>query len=319
MYARIAGVGACLPGSPISNDELARRGVATTDDWVVTRTGIRTRHFAEDGQKCSDLAFEASRRALEAADVDAAGLDLILVATTTPDFIFPSTACLLQGRLGNVGAMAFDVQAVCGGFVYALTVAEKFICSGSHRRALVVGADVVSNILDWKDRTTCVLFGDGAGAVVLEASEAPGILATAAHADGSQHGILSAAGHVRGGKVCGDPFMRMDGQAVFRFAVRVLSEVAHECCGKADISPSGIDWLIPHQANIRIIESTARKLGLSMNKVVVTVDRHGNTSAASVPLALDAAIRGGHLQRGQKILLEGVGAGVTWGAVLLQF
>jgi 3-oxoacyl-[acyl-carrier-protein] synthase-3 len=319
MYARITGVGAYLPGSPISNDELARRGIDTTDAWIFSRTGIRTRHLVEDGRKCSDLALEASRRALEAAGTKAAELDLIVVATTTPDFIFPSTACLLQGRLGNVGAMAFDVQAVCGGFVYALTVAEKFIRSGSHRKALVVGADVFSNILDWQDRTTCVLFGDGAGAVVLEASDEPGILAAAAHADGSQYGILSVAGQVRGGEIGGDPFVRMDGQAVFRFAVRVLSEVARECCEEAGLSPSGIDWLIPHQANIRIIESTARKLGLSMDKVVVTVDRHGNTSAASVPLALEAAVGDGRIRRGQKILLEGVGAGVTWGAVLLQF
>ncbi|MDR2614192.1 MAG: ketoacyl-ACP synthase III [Candidatus Accumulibacter sp.] len=319
LYARITGVGAYLPGSPISNDELARRGVATTDEWIFSRTGIRTRHLVEDGRKCSDLAFEASLRALEAAKTEAAGLDLIVVATTTPDFIFPSTACLLQAKLGNVGAMAFDVQAVCGGFVYALTVAEKFIRSGSHRRALVVGADVFSSILDWQDRTTCVLFGDGAGAVVLEASEAPGILGSAAHADGSQHGILAVAGQVRGGQICGDPFVRMDGQAVFRFAVRVLSEIAHECCGEAGIAASGIDWLIPHQANVRIIESTAKKLGLSRDKVVVTVDRHGNTSAASIPLALEAAVRDGRIQRGQKVLLEGVGAGVTWGAVLLEF
>ena len=319
MFARIAGVGSFLPGSPVSNDDLAKRGVDTSDEWIVTRTGIRTRHLAESSCTSSDLALEASRRALEAAGMDAADLDLIIVATSTPDFIFPSTACLLQGKLGNVGAMTFDIQAVCSGFVYAMSVAEKFIRSGSHKKALVVGAEVFSRILDWQDRTTCVLFGDGAGAVVLEASEAPGILATAAHADGSQHGILSVAGQVCGGKVTGDPFLRMDGQAVFKFAVRVLSDVANECCRVAGVASSDVDWLIPHQANIRIIESTAKKLGLSMNKVVVTVDHHGNTSAASIPLALDAAIRDGRIQRGQKIMLEGVGGGFTWGAVLLQF
>lgn len=319
MFARIAGVGSYLPGLPVSNDELARRGVDTTDEWIVTRTGIRTRHLAEAGTTSSEMAFEASCRALESAGVKADELDLIIVATSTPDYIFPSTACLLQGKLGNVGAMAFDVQAVCSGFVYALNVADKYIRSGSHKKALVVGAEVFSRILDWKDRTTCVLFGDGAGAVVLEASETPGVLATAAHADGSQNGILSVPGQVCGGQVTGDPFLRMDGQAVFKFAVRVLFDVAKECCDNAGLATSDVDWLIPHQANIRIIESTAKKLGIPMSNVVVTVDQHGNTSAASVPLALDAAIRDGRIQRGQKIMLEGVGGGFTWGAVLLQF
>ena len=320
MFARIAGVGSFLPGSPVNNDDLAKqRGLDTGDEWIVARTGIRSRHLAESSCTSSDLALEASRRALESAGMAASELDLIIVATSTPDYIFPSTACLLQGKLGNVGAMAFDIQAVCSGFVYAMSVAEKFIRSGSHKKALVVGAEVFSRILDWQDRTTCVLFGDGAGAVVLEASETPGILATAAHADGSQHGILSVAGQVCGGQVTGDPFLRMDGQAVFKFAVRVLSEVANECCGIAGIASGDVDWLIPHQANIRIIESTAKKLGLAMDKVVVTVDRHGNTSAASIPLALDAAIRDGRVQRGQKVMLEGVGGGFTWGAVLLQF
>ena len=319
MFARIAGVGSYLPGLPVSNDELARRGVDTTDEWIVTRTGIRTRHLAEAGTTSSEMAFEASCRALESAGVKADELDLIIVATSTPDYIFPSTACLLQGKLGNVGAMAFDVQAVCSGFVYALNVADKYIRSGSHKKALAAGAEVFSRILDWKDRTTCVLFGDGAGAVVLEASETPGILATAAHADGSQNGILSVPGQVCGGQVTGDPFLRMDGQAVFKFAVRVLFDVAKECCDNAGLATSDVDWLIPHQANIRIIESTAKKLGIPMSNVVVTVDQHGNTSAASVPLALDAAIRDGRIQRGQKIMLEGVGGGFTWGAVLLQF
>ena len=319
MFARIVGVGSYLPGDPVSNDDLVKRGVDTSDEWIVTRTGIRTRHIADDGVRTSDLGYEASRRALADAGIDASELDLIIVATSTPDFVCPSTACLMQAKLGNEGAMAFDIQAVCSGFVYALTVADKFIRSGSHKKVLVVGAEVFSRILDWNDRGTCVLFGDGAGAVVLEASEKPGILATAAHADGAHHGILSVPGNVCGGKVIGDPFLRMDGQAVFKFAVRVLSEVAKECCHAAGVAPDSIDWLIPHQANIRIIESTGKKLGIEMKKVVVTVDKHGNTSAASVPLALDAALRDGRIQRGQKIMLEGVGGGFTWGAVLLEF
>ena len=319
MFARITGVGSYLPGRPVSNDDLVKRGVDTNDEWVVSRTGIKARHLAETSCTSSDLAFEASQQALLSAGIDASQLDLIIVATSTPDYIFPSTACLLQSKLGNVGAMAFDIQAVCSGFIYALSVAEKFIRSGSHKKALVVGAEVFSRILDWNDRTTCVLFGDGSGAVVLEASDKAGILATATHADGSQNGILSVPGTVSGGKVIGDPFLRMDGQAVFKFAVRVLADVAKECCEAASVPSSEIDWLIPHQANIRIIESTAKKLGLGMDKVIVTVDRHGNTSAASIPLALDAAVRDGRIQRGQKVLLEGVGGGFTWGAVLLEF
>ena len=319
MFARITGVGSYLPGSPVSNNDLIQRGVDTNDEWIVTRTGIKSRHLAETGCTTSDLALEASHRALASAGVDAEALDLIILATTTPDFIFPSTACLLQAKLGNHGAMAFDVQAVCSGFVYALSIAEKFIRSGSHKKVLVVGAEIFSRILDWEDRATCVLFGDGAGAVVLEASEKPGIIATASHADGSYHGILSVPGNVSGGKVTGDPFLRMDGQAVFKFAVRALSDVAGECLEAAGLASTEVDWLIPHQANTRIIESTAKKLGLSMEKVVVTVDRHGNTSSASIPLALDAAVRDGRVQRGQKIMLEGVGGGFTWGAALLEF
>lgn len=319
MFARIAGVGSYLPGQAVSNDDLVLRGIETSDEWIVSRTGIKARHLAEPGQTSSDLALEASRRALDMAGVDVADIDLIIVATSTPDFIFPSTACLLQSKLGNRGATAFDVQAVCSGFVYALTIAEKFIRSGSNKKALVVGAEVFSRILDWNDRGTCVLFGDGAGAVVLEASDRPGILASALHADGAHHGILSVPGNVCGGQVTGDPFLRMDGQAVFKFAVRVLADVARECCAAADVLPADVDWLIPHQANIRIIEATAKKMGLGMDKVIVTVDRHGNTSAASVPLALDAAVRDGRLLRGQKVMLEGVGGGFTWGAVLLEF
>lgn len=318
-FARVAGVGSYLPSNRVLNDDLVARGVDTNDEWIVARTGIKARHLAEAGQTSSDLGLLASQRAIEMAGISADQLDLIIVATSTPDFVFPSTACLLQGKLGNKGATAFDVQAVCSGFVYALTIAEKFIKSGSHKRALVVGAEVFSRILDWNDRGTCVLFGDGAGAVVLEAAEKPGILAAALHADGAHHGILSVPGNVAGGKVTGDPFLRMDGQAVFKFAVRVLADVAHECCEQARLAPADIDWLIPHQANIRIIEATAKKMSLPMAKVIVTVDQHGNTSAASVPLALDAAVRDGRIQRGHKIMLEGVGGGFTWGAVLLEF
>ncbi|MEF8751326.1 MAG: beta-ketoacyl-ACP synthase III [Candidatus Accumulibacter necessarius] len=319
MFARITGIGSFLPGQAVSNDDLARRGIETSDEWITSRTGISFRHLAEDGQTASDLGLEAGRRALVAAGLEASDLDLIIVATSTPDFIFPSTACLLQSKLGNHGATAFDVQAVCSGFVYALTIADKFIRSGSHKRALVVGSEVFSRILDWSDRATCVLFGDGAGAVVVEASETPGILATALHADGAHHGILSVPGSVCGGQVTGDPFLRMDGQAVFKFAVRVLAEVGEECCEAAGIPSSGIDWLIPHQANTRILEATARRMKLPMDKVIVTVDRHGNTSAASIPLALDEAVRDQRIQAGQKVLLEGVGGGFTWGAVLFEF
>lgn len=319
MYARITGTGSYLPGDAVSNTELAARGIDTSDEWIVTRTGIRSRHLAPAGTTASQLGCEAARRALDMAGVDADALDLIIVATSTPDFIFPSTACLIQAQLGNKGATAFDVQAVCAGFAYALGIAEKFIRSGSHKRALVIGAEVFSRILDWQDRGTCVLFGDGAGAVVLEAAETPGILATAMHADGSYAGILNVPGQISRGQVTGDPFLRMDGQAVFKFAVRVLAEVAQEVCAAAEVNSVDIDWLIPHQANLRIIDATGRKLGIAPEKVVVTVDRHGNTSAASVPLALDEAVRDGRIQRGQKVLLEGIGGGFAWGAALLEF
>lgn len=319
MYSRIAGVGSYLPGNPVTNNDLAARGIDTNDEWIATRTGIRSRYLADEGQTSSELGLHAATRALEMAGVSAHELDLIIVATSTPDFIFPSTACLIQGKLGNKGAVAFDLQAVCSGFVYALTVADKFIKSGTHKKALVIGAEVFSRILDWEDRGTCVLFGDGAGAVVLEASDEPGILATALHADGSQNGILNVPGQVCGGQVTGDPFLRMDGQAVFKFAVRALADVAEECCEIAGLPSEQLDWLIPHQANIRIIEATGKKLKIPTERVVVTVNRHGNTSAASVPLALDEAIRDGRIQRGQKVMLEGVGGGFTWGAVLFQF
>jgi 3-oxoacyl-[acyl-carrier-protein] synthase-3 len=319
VYSRLIGTGSCLPGRPVGNDDLAARGIDTSDEWIFTRTGIRSRYLAEPGTTASDLGLIAAQRALGMAAVTAGEIDLIIVATSTPDFIFPSTACLIQGRLGNRGAAAFDVQAVCSGFVYALGIADKFIRSGSHRKALVIGTEVFSRILDWNDRGTCVLFGDGAGAVVLEASDKPGLLATALHADGTQSGILNVPGQVCGGRVTGDPFLRMDGQAVFKFAVRVLADVAEEVCQTAGVATGEVDWLIPHQANIRIIEATGRKLGVDRDKVIVTVDRHGNTSAASVPLALDEAVRDGRIRRGQKVLLEGVGGGFTWGAALLEF
>ncbi len=319
MHARITGTGSYLPPTALTNSDLVARGVDTTDEWIVERTGIRSRHIADDSQNASDLALEASLRAIAAAGIPAGKIDLIILATSTPDYIFPSTACLLQSRLGVSGAAAFDVQAVCSGFVYALTMAEKFIQSGSHRCALVVGTEVFSRILDWNDRGTCVLFGDGAGAVILEASDEQGILASALHADGSYHGILEVPGNICGGKVVGQPFVKMDGPAVFKFAVKVLAEVAQEVLNRADMNAGEIDWLIPHQANIRIIQSTAKKLGLPMEKVITTVDRHGNTSAASIPLALDTAVRDGRIKRGDTLMLEGVGGGFTWGALLLKF
>ncbi len=319
MHARISGTGSYLPPTAVSNSDLVARGVDTSDEWIVERTGIRSRHLAEEGQMASDMALQASLRAIAAAGITAEKIDLIVLATSTPDFIFPSTACLLQSKLGIGGAAAFDVQAVCSGFIYALTLAEKFIRSGSHRCVLVVGTEVFSRILDWNDRGTCVLFGDGAGAVILEASDEPGILASALHADGSHHGILEVPGNVCNGKVVGQPFVKMDGPAVFKFAVKVLAEVAQEVLDLAGMKAASIDWLVPHQANIRIIQSTAKKLGLPMHKVITTVDRHGNTSAASIPLALDYAVREGRIRRGDTLMLEGVGGGFTWGAVLLTF
>ncbi len=320
IYARIAGTGSYLPGEPVSNNDLVARGVETSDAWIADRTGIRFRHLAAAGVGSCDLAQIAAARAIEAAGCGAEDIDLIIVATSTPDYIFPSTAALLQARLGiRNGGAAFDVQAVCSGFVYALSVAEKFIRSGSHRRALVVGAEVFSRILDWSDRSTCVLFGDGAGAVVLEASAAPGIRASALHADGRHHAILCVPGSVASGQVIGDPFLRMDGQAVFKFAVRVLGDVALEVLGMAGADAGSIDWLIPHQANMRIIQATAKRLAMPMERVVTMVAEHGNTSAASIPLALDAAVRGGRIRPGQRILVEGVGGGFTWGAALIDF
>ncbi|OGD02779.1 3-oxoacyl-ACP synthase [Candidatus Amesbacteria bacterium RIFOXYB1_FULL_47_12] len=318
-FCRITGTGGYLPGAPVSNHDLVARGIEPSDEWIADRTGIRFRHFAAEHEHSSDLALNASRRALEMAGREAGEVDLIIVATSTPDQVFPSTACLLQHKLGNRAATAFDVQAVCSGFVYALTIAEKFIRSGSHKCALVVGAEVFSRILDWNDRGTCVLFGDGAGAVVLEASSEPGILSSALHADGHYHDILSVPGQVCNGAVAGKPLLQMDGQAVFKFAVRVLGDTAVELMHAAELPMTALDWLVPHQANIRILQSTAKRLDMSMDKVVTTVAEHGNTSAASVPLALDIAVRDGRIKRGQNVMLEGVGGGFTWGGVLLRF
>ena len=322
VYSRITGTGSYLPPRRLSNADLvaqlAVQGVESSDDWIVERTGIRARHFADDGVFSSDLALQACRQALEAAGVAASEIDLIIVATSTPDMVFPSTACILQHKLGAAGGAAFDVQAVCSGFVYALTVADAMIRTGAAHKALVVGAEIFSRILDFKDRTTCVLFGDGAGAVVLEASDTPGLLASDLHADGRHVGILCVPGHVAGGQVLGDPLLKMDGQAVFKLAVGLLESAAHAALAKAGRTEADIDWLVPHQANIRIIQSTARKLKLSMDKVIVTVDQHGNTSAASIPLALDVAVRSGRIRPGDTLMLEGVGGGFTWGAVLLD-
>ncbi len=323
IWSRITGTGGILPGRAVSNEELARqlaeRGVETSDEWIVARTGIRQRYLADPSQSTSALGAAAARAALAAANVDAAAIDLIVLATSTPDQIFPSTACLVQDELGAPGAAAFDVQAVCSGFVYGLAVADAMIRTGVYRRALVIGAEVFSRILDWHDRTTCVLFGDGAGAVVLEAATEPGILAARLRADGSQARILCTAGRVVQGQLQGDPFLRMDGQAVFKLAVNVLDASAREVLADAGMSVGDIDWVIPHQANVRILSATARKLGLPESKVIVTVDQHGNTSAASVPLALDVAVRDGRIQPGQRVLLQGVGGGFTWGSVLLRF
>jgi len=322
-YSRIAGTGSYLPPRRLTNAELAAdlatRGVETSDEWIVERTGIRARHFAAPDVTSSDLGVEAAKNALQAAGLQASDIDLIIVATSTPDMVFPSAACILQNKLGIAGCAAFDVQAVCSGFVYALTVADAMIRTGSASKALVIGAEVFSRILDFSDRTTCVLFGDGAGAVVLEASETPGILASDLHADGKHVGILCVPGNVSGGQILGDPLLKMDGQAVFKLAVGVLESAARATLAKANLTDADIDWLIPHQANIRIMQSTAKKLKMPLEKLIVTVDQHGNTSAASIPLALDTAVRSGKIQKGDTLMLEGVGGGFTWGAVLLKY
>ncbi|HET8609392.1 MAG TPA: beta-ketoacyl-ACP synthase III [Burkholderiales bacterium] len=317
-YSRIVGTGSYLPQKILTNRDLEAT-IDTSDEWIFSRTGIRQRHIAADSENTSDLALAASRRAIAAAGIEPQQIGLIVVATTTPDMVFPSTACILQAKLGISGSPAFDVQAVCSGFIYGLSTADQFMRSGDYEYALVVGAEVYSRILDWNDRGTCVLFGDGAGAVVLKRSDTPGILSSHLHADGSYADILSVPGTVCGGQVSGRPLLQMEGNAVFRFAVRVLDDIVEEALVANHLQKADIDWLIPHQANIRIIQMTAKKLGMSMEKVVTTVDRHANTSAASIPLALDEAVRDGRIRDGQHVLMEGVGGGFTWGAVLAKW
>ena len=318
MHSRIAGTGRYLPARVVTNNELSER-VATSDEWIRTRTGIRQRHIAAQGEQTSDLALAASREALAAASLSNADVDLIIVATTTPDVVFPSTACILQAKLGARGGPAFDVQAVCSGFVYALAIADRLIAGGLARNALVVGAEVYSRILDWNDRGTCVLFGDGAGAVVLVPSAEPGILSSHLHADGHYKDILCVPGQVNQGGVVGTPFVHMDGHAVFKFAVKVLADVAEEALAANGKTARDIDWLIPHQANIRIMDATAKRLGLSTERVIATVDAHANTSAASIPLALDVAVRDGRIRGGENLMLLGVGGGFTWGSVFVKW
>ncbi|MDA0225043.1 MAG: ketoacyl-ACP synthase III [Proteobacteria bacterium] len=313
--SRIVGTGSALPTQIVRNEAFSER-LATSDAWIRERTGIAERRIAAPGQTASDLGLEASRQALAASGLSASDIDLIIVATSTPDCIFPSTACLLQAKLGAGQCPAFDVQAVCSGFVYALATADSLIRTGTARRALVVGAEVFSRILDWNDRGTCVLFGDGAGAVVLTASETPGIHASVLRADGRHAEILSVPGHVSGGRIIGSPYLQMAGKEVFKFAVKVLEDSARETVAAAGMDLDAIDWLIPHQANVRILEATARKLGLPRERLVVTVDHHGNTSAASIPLALDEYVRAGQIRTGHRVLMQGVGGGFTWGAVL---
>ena len=326
IFARVAGTGSYLPELRLTNQDLVERlaktGLETSDEWITTRSGISARHFAAENEFTSDLAVKAAQAALASAGITSEDLDLIILATSTPDHLggFPSTACVVQDKLGaHTACAAFDIQAVCAGFTYALATADAFIRCGSYKKVLVIGAETFSRILDFQDRGTCVLFGDGAGAVVLEASSEAGILSTALHADGSQRDILCVPGRAGNGEVHGSPFMTMDGQAVFKLAVKVLEQVAHEALEKANLKAEQIDWLVPHQANIRIMEGTAKKMGMSMDKVIVTVHEHGNTSAASIPLALDAGVRSGQIQRGQYLLLEGVGGGFAWGAVALKY
>lgn len=318
IHSKIIGTGSYLPAKVVTNYDLEKT-VDTTHDWIFSRSGIVERHVAAEGEMSSDLALQASSRAIEAAGISAHDIDLIIVATTTPDHIFPSTACVLQDKLGIKSAIAFDIQAVCSGFIYALNTADLYIRGGQAKNVLVVGTEVLSRILNWQDRTTCVLFGDGAGAVVLQRSDKPGILGAKLHADGSQRCMLSAPGQIINGQIQGEPFIKMDGQGVFKFAVKSLSDVAEEVLAENKMQGSDIDWMIPHQANIRIIEATAKKLGLGMDKVVLTVATHGNTSAASIPLALDTAVRDGRIKPGQHLLMEAVGGGFTWGAALIRW
>lgn len=325
LHSKIIGTGSFLPPNRVTNQDLIERlaldGIETSDEWIVSRSGISARHYADVDMQSSDLAVEASKRALDMAQLAANDIDLIILATSTPDFFggFPSTACVVQRKLGITnGCAAVDVQAVCSGFVYALATADKFIKSGSHKNVLVIGAEVFSRIIDFKDRTTCVLFGDGSGAVVMTASEEPGVLATKLHADGSYGDILCGPGRISNGVLEGSAFMYMDGQAVFKLAIGLLDKVANEVLQLAKMDASEVDWIVPHQANIRIMQGTAKKLGLSMDKMIVTVDQHGNTSAASIPMALDVGVRDGRIKPGQNVMMEGVGGGFTWGAVLVR-
>ncbi|WP_075257901.1 beta-ketoacyl-ACP synthase III [Herbaspirillum camelliae] len=324
-YSKIIGTGSYLPAKRVTNQELAaqlaEQGIETSDEWIVTRSGISARHYAEPAELSSDLALQAAQRALQAAGLQPNDIDLIIMATSTPDHLggFPSTACVVQRKLGITnGAPAMDVQAVCSGFVYAMSVADSFIKSGAHKNVLVIGAEVFSRILDFKDRTTCVLFGDGAGAIVMSASQEPGVLATKLHADGSHGHILCVPGSVNNGAVAGSAYLYMDGPAVFKLAVSLLDKVAREALEAANMQSTDVDWLVPHQANIRIMQGTAKKMGLPLEKMVVTVAEHGNTSAASIPLALDQAVRDGRIQPGHTVMMEGVGGGFTWGAVLVR-
>lgn len=326
VYSKIIGTGSYLPERRVTNADLtaqlAAKGIETSDEWISSRSGISARHYAAVGQNSSDLGVEAAKRALEMAGKSPLDVDMVIVASSTPDFqgSFPSTACIVQRKLGMANnSAAFDVQAVCSGFVYAVATADAFIKAGMHKTVLVIGAEVFSRILNFEDRTTCVLFGDGAGAVVMTASSEPGILATRLHADGTHADILSIPGHPEGGPTAANAgFLHMDGQAVFKLAVTVLEEVAGEVLDAAGMSAADVDWLVPHQANIRIMKSTAKKLGLPLDRMVVTVDEHGNTSAASIPLALDIAVRDGRVKPGDNILMEGVGGGFTWGAIVAR-
>lgn len=317
-YSKIIGTGSYLPEKILTNQDLESI-VDTNDSWIRTRTGIEQRHIAADNEMASDLAVNACLKAIESADISVDKIDLIIVATTTPDMTFPSTACILQNKLGIKDCPAFDVQAVCSGFVYALATADMFIRAGKYKTALVVGTEIYSRLLDWSDRSTCVLFGDGAGAVLITESDQPGILSSHLHANGSHYNTLSLPGKISHGEIQGNPFVTMEGNTVFKFAVKVMEEIVYEALSENNLQISDIDWLIPHQANIRIIRSTAKKLGISMEKVVTTIAKHGNTSAASVPLALDLAVRDKRIKPNQYVLLEGVGGGFTWGAVLLRW
>ena len=313
MFSRIAGTGSYLPQKILTNRDLEKT-LETSHEWIVERTGIVERRIAADDEAASDLAVAASRNAMQAAGVAADDIDLVIVATTTPDFVFPSTACVVQAKLGMTQGAAFDVQAVCSGFIYAMSCADKFVRSGQSQCALVIGSEIYSRILDWKDRATCVLFGDGAGAVVLRPGKEAGILSTHLHADGRYHELLAVPGNVCGGEIKGNPYLVMDGTAVFKFAVKAFAELTEEALAANGMTMEDVDWLIPHQANSRIIEATAKKTGLSMDKVVMTLDKHGNTSAASIPLALDAAVKDGRIQSGHRVLMEAVGGGFTWGS-----